>query len=81
MQVVVTMLMICLTALSINGCASKCTPVVKYVKPEVPKIEAAKVEQCRYKDQLENVKCVLGNYMEVRKERDMLREALGTIAE
>lgn len=63
-----------------SGCASKCTPIVQYVQPSVPVIEEAKVEQCRYKDQLENVKCVIGNYLNVKMERDQLRSALDEIS-
>ena len=74
------MLMISLIALYSSGCASKCTPVVQYVKPSVPVIDEAKIEQCRYADQLENVKCVLGNYLNVKMERDQLRSALDEIS-
>lgn len=85
MQVIVTMGIVCLTLLFTSGCASKepvkCEPIVKYVKPKMPVIDKAKVEQCRYEDQLKNIKCVLTNYMNVREERDKLRMSLEEISE
>lgn len=65
-----------------SGCASKsvtCTPIVEYVKPKKPVIEEAKVKQCRYADQLDNVKCVITNYFEMKMERDKLKAALDEV--
>ena len=81
-KLIVRMLMTLSIVLYSSGCASKCEPViqVQYVKPSVPVIDEAKIEQCRYADQLDNVKCVLSNYLNVKMERDQLRSALDEIS-
>ena len=69
-----------LIVLFTSGCG-KCEPVVKYIKPNKVEIPEARVEQCRFKDQVENIKCVLGNYLEVKQERDSLRSAIDELTE
>ncbi len=66
--------------LSLTSCTNKqcpqCEPVVKYMKPSIPKITEAKIEQCRFDSILDNTKCVLLNYFEMKAERDKLRIAI-----
>lgn len=84
MKPTVTLLIGCLLVLSFSGCAEKSVfdePIVNYVKPTMPDIKSASIEQCRYSDILDNSKCVLTNYLEVKKERDMLRASLEKICE
>lgn len=85
MKQIVIVVSVCLTVLFTSGCAEKqcpqCQPIVKYVKPKMPSIDKAEIEQCRYSDTLANAKCVLVNYFEVKAERDKLRVALDEICE
>ena len=83
MQVVVKMLIVCLLVLSTSGCSSKqeCVPVVKLVKPAKVEIKGAEIVQCRSTDVMENAKCVLMNYLSIKKERDQLRTAINEITE
>ena len=69
-----------LTALYFNGCASKCDPVVQYVKPSIPYIKEAEIKQCRDEELLVNIKCILVNYFEMKRERDQLRFAIEEIS-
>lgn len=69
-----------LLALFFNGCASKCEPVVEYVKPKKVVIDKANVFQCRDEELLKNTKCVLHNYFEMKRERDQLRFAVEEIS-
>ena len=68
-----------------SGCSGQperpCEPIVKMVKPSMPKIDKAVVEQCRYQEQLDNVKCVVSNYFKMKEERDKLRMALEEITD
>ena len=59
--------------LNFSGCSSK---EVVCVKPTKPKIEEAVITQCKYDNILENTKCTLMNYINVKEERDKLRMAL-----
>lgn len=61
------------TILSFDGCSSK---EVICVKPTKPKIEEAVITQCKSDNILENTKCTLMNYINVKEERDKLRLAL-----
>lgn len=76
-QIAMLVIGCCLT-LSINGCSSKEVVCVKPTKPNIPE---AKIEQCRYSNILDNSKCVLNNYVEVKQERDMLRNAIDRLTE
>ena len=64
------------TILSFNGCADK----IVCVKPIIPNIPEATIVQCKSNSILENSKCALTNYVEVKKERDMLRATINEIA-
>ena len=86
MKQIVMLAIGCLLVLSISGCSQKselieCKPIVTYVKPTMPSIDKAQVEQCRYANNLSNTKCVLSNYMKMKEERDKLRSALEQITE
>jgi hypothetical protein len=48
------------------------------VKPEFVEVPEAKIEQCRSEDILENSKCVLVNYTELKKENRSLRAVIDT---
>lgn len=67
-----------LVVLATSGCSNKNVVVTK---PTRVVIEPAKVEQCRYADTVDNVKCVMVNYINVRAERDKLRNAYEEITE
>ena len=77
MKPLVMLLIGLLTALFFSGCVTK----YLYVKPERPIIEPAVITQCRYDDIFENQKCVLHNYLNVRRERDILRFSLMQVTE
>lgn len=64
------------TSMLFSGCCKN-----TIVKPSKPDIEVAEVKQCRSASQMENTKCVLTNYMNVREERDKLRLAIDRITE
>ena len=84
MQVVVKTLIVCLLILFTNGCSSskqECVPVVKLIKPAKVEIDEAKIVQCRSNDVMENTRCVLMNYLSVKKERDQLRSVIDGITE
>ena len=76
-------LLVSCTSIMLIGCGSQepCVPVVKMVKPERVQIDSAKIEQCRYADTLDNVKCVMKNYVNVKSERDQLRSAYESVTE
>lgn len=84
-KLVVKMLIVCLSILSISGCSEKkpepCVPIIKYVKPDKILVPEASITQCKFEDTLDNVKCALMNYIEVKKERDMLRTALDELTQ
>ena len=65
------------TILSFNGCSEK----IVCVKPSIPNIPEATIIQCKSNNILENSKCTLTNYVEVKKERDILRAAINTLME
>ena len=69
-------LVILSTSIILSGCCKN-----TIVKPTKPDIEPAKIGQCRSAKQLDNVKCVLTNYMNVKEERDKLRLAIDQITE
>jgi hypothetical protein len=69
-------LIILSTSIILSGCCKN-----TIVKPTKPDIEPAKIGQCRSVSQLDNVKCVLTNYMNVKEERDKLRLAIDKITE
>ena len=75
-------LALCISVLA-SGCTKQepCVPVVKMVKPERVAIDNAKIEQCLYASTLENVKCVMKNYVNVKTERDQLRSAYESVTE
>lgn len=77
------MSMVCLSLLFISGCSKQepCVPIVKIVKPERVAIEPAVVEQCLYASTLDNVKCVMKNYVNMKIERDQLRTAYEEVTE
>ena len=77
------MSMVCLSLLFTNGCTKQepCVPIVKIVKPERVSIEPAVVEQCLYSTTLENVKCVMKNYVNMKTERDQLKTAYEEVTE
>ena len=83
MKAIVKILMVCSSLLFISGCSKQepCVPVVKMVKPERVQIESAKVEQCLYASTLDNVKCVMKNYINMKTERDQLRTAYEEVTE
>lgn len=83
MQVTVKMLMLCSIALYTNGCSSKqeCAPIVKMIKPTKINVDEAKIIQCRSSDIMKNTKCVLVNYLSIKKERDQLRSIVDEITE
>lgn len=61
------------------GCSCKQETITLVVKPERPKIPEAIVTQCSSLpkgDILDKQKCVLRNYINVRKELDMYKEVL-----
>lgn len=69
MKQIAMLVIVCLATLSISGCTSK----IECIKPTSPKIKEANIIQCRYNNILDNSKCILNNYIEVKKERDELR--------
>lgn len=75
----------CLIVFYTSGCAEKqcppCKPIVTYVKPKVPEVTKAEIKQCREASILENAKCILGNYIEMKKERDSLRMVVEEIGD
>ena len=75
--------MVCSLALFTNGCTKQepCVPVVKMVKPERVAVDSAKVEQCLYTSTLDNVKCVMKNYVNMKTERVQLRSAYESVTE
>ena len=75
-------LALCISILA-SGCTKQepCVPVVKLVKPERVAIDSAKIEQCLYASTLDNVKCVMKNYVNVKTERDQLRSAYESVTE
>lgn len=77
MKQIVMLSLVLLTALFFSGCVTKYV----YMKPERPYIEEANITQCRNPDILENQKCVLKNYINVKKERDILRFSLIQVTE
>lgn len=77
MKQIVMLLLVLLTTLFFSGCTTKYV----YLKPERPYIEDANITQCRNPDMLENQKCVLNNYINVKKERDVLRFYLIQVTE
>lgn len=64
-------LIVLLAILFFSGCAPKEVVIVQ--KPKKPNIVDANITQCKNSDILENTKCVLNNYLEVKQERDSLR--------
>lgn len=66
-----------------SGCGKQevCVPIVQIIKPERVYIEPAKIEQCLFQTALENVKCVMKNYVNIKTERDQLRNAYETVTE
>jgi len=87
MKQIVKMLTVCCavlcTSLVLVGCSENkpCVPVVKLVKAERVHIDRAEVEQCRYATTLDNVKCVMKNYVNTKAERDQLRSAYEEVTE
>ena len=83
MKRIVTIVMVCSLALFTSGCTKQepCVPVVKMVKPERVAVDSAKVEQCLYTSTLDNVKCVMKNYVNMKTERDQLRSAYESVTE
>ena len=75
--------MVCSLALFTSGCGKQepCVPIVKMVKPDRVLIDDAKIEQCRYADTIDNVKCVMKNYVNVKTEMDQLRTAYESVTE
>jgi PBP1b-binding outer membrane lipoprotein LpoB len=67
-----------LTALFFSGCV---TTKYVYMKPARPYVEEANITQCRNHDMFDNQKCVLKNYINVKKERDILRFSLMQVTE
>lgn len=67
--------------MSFSGCSYNCQeplpPVI--MKPKIPEVPEAKVVQCKKESIFENSQCVLLNYIEVKKERDTLRQILENI--
>ena len=82
MQVVVKTLIVCLLVLFTSGCGKQdCVPVVKIVKPAKVVVDEAEVVQCRSENVLDNAKCVLMNYLSVKRERDQLRAVVDEVTE
>lgn len=75
-------LALCISILA-SGCAKQepCVPVVKMVKPDRVVVDSAKIEQCLYASTLDNVKCVMKNYVNMKTERDQLRSAYESVTE
>ena len=83
-KIVKNLLLVSCTSLMLVGCGGKqevCVPVVKMVKPERVQIDSARIEQCRYAETIDNVKCVMKNYVNVKTERDQLRSAYESVTE
>ena len=72
MKQIVMLLIVCCLTLSISGCTSK----IECVKPTLPNIPEAKITQCKHTNILDNAKCSLQNYIEIKQERDSLRATL-----
>ena len=77
------MSMVCFSLLFTSGCSKQepCVPVMKMIKPERVQIDGAKIEQCLYTTTLENVKCVMKNYVNMKMERDQLKSAYEEVTE
>ena len=64
-------ILLLLIGLSITLLFSGCTQKEVIIqKPQRPNIQEANIIQCRNTDILENTKCILNNYIEVKQERD-----------
>ena len=83
MKRIAIIVMVCSIALFTSGCDKQepCVPIVKMVKPNRVHVDVAKIEQCRYADTIDNVKCVMKNYVNVKSERDQLRSAYESVTE
>lgn len=80
-RVVQSLSLVLCTSILLSGCIKQepCVPVVTIVKPDRVEIGAAKVEQCAYAGTLDNVKCVMKNYVNMKIERDQLRSAYESV--
>ena len=70
MNQIVTLLIAFLAIFLISGCSEK---QIECIKPKAPKVNEANITQCDNASILDNAKCSLNNYIEMKKERDSLR--------